>query len=306
MIRFYDFEFNPLHFEPDCISMRKTLKFNGVGNAEAHFPLNSEAADCVLNNRYLVMEESGTYAVVTGCVTDDDFAVYGRTCNWLLSKRIAKNVESVNATCDEITRNLVSNAFSDTPNFVLGDAMQIDEKIDFAKDGPCDVLSAVTECLSLQKCGHRVDFDVKNKRWVYRNLPSKNTDLLISVPNKNSEFVRLESDILDLADCGYYKNSDGEAVYIGGTQSGIFRWESELKGSDETTAAADLMKKTVSQKITLRTFGLKYGADYELGDIVRVQFSLGGKRETVSKRICGAEIVLKSGACSEQPVFEEV
>ena len=51
---------------------------------------------------------------------------------------------------------------------------------------------------------------------------------------------------------------------------------------------------------------IKFGTDYNLGDIVRVQLLRGNKRETVRKRISGVEILKSNGYTDEQPIFEEV
>lgn len=316
MIRLYDFEFNLLHIEPRCISTRWTLHFNDVGTVEAHFVPGDEAVKYILDRRYLVMEEKGKFAVITGYLLGEDFAVFGRTCNWLLKKRILHEKEVLNASADTITRKLVGAAFADTDSFVLGDALDITENVDFTAESNTSLFDAVKECLSLQKCGHALDFDVKSKQWVYSNFQRRKNDILFSSANKNAYDIRLESDLLDFADCGYYekKTVDSEGAesvrttYFADdkTQSGIYRWEAVLDGDDEGSAAASLEAKAIKDEVSLSTRNVSFGRDYRLGDVVRVQVIKGGLRLDTEKVISGIKILRKSGLESEEPIFEEV
>lgn len=316
MIRLYDFEFNLIHIEPRCISTRWILYFNDIGTVEAHFLPGEEAVRYILDNRYLVMEEKGKFAVITGYVLGEDFTVFGRTCNWLLKKRVIRENENLSASADEITRNLVKNAFSDTDSLVLGNTLDISETVDFSKEENTLLFDAVKECLALQKCGHSLEFDVNSKRWVYTNYKRRKNDIIFSSANKNAHSIQIESDLFDLADCGYYEkkitDSDGreslQTEYFSNenTKSGMYRWESILDGSDESSAEVSLKSKAIKDEVSLNTANIKFGKDYMLGDVVRVQIIKGGLRLDTEKAISGIEILRKSGFESEQPIFEEV
>lgn len=316
MIRLYDFEFNLLHIAPRCISTRWTIHFNDIGTLEAHFVPGDEAVKYILDRRYIVIEEKGKFAVVTGYMLGEDFAVFGRTCNWLLKKRILHEKKAVSAGADEITRSLVSTAFNDTSALVLGDALDITETVDFTAEANTSLFDAVRECLSLQKCGHSLDFDVKSKQWVYSNFQRRNNDIVFSAANKNAYDIQLENDLLDFADCGYYEkktvDSEGaenvQTTYFSDdkTQSGIYRWEAVLDGEDENAAAVSLKTKTIKDEVSFGTRNVKFGVDYQLGDVVRVQVIKGGLRLDTKKVIAGIKILRKSGAASEEPIFEEV
>lgn len=317
MIRLYDFEFNLLHIEPRCISTRWTLYFNDVGTLEAHFLPDEEIVRLILEKKYLVIEEKGKFAIITGYVMQENFTVYGRTCNWLLSKRAVNKFDKITGTADSITRGIVNTAFADVDNFALGNPLEITETIEFSKDSSALASDVVTECLKLQNCGHRLEFDVENKRWLYCNIQSRQNNLILSAANKNAYGIEFSYDLLDLADCGYYekkvKNTDSDSetavtTYLSdeNTKTGIYRWEAILTGSEESEAENNLKSKAAKDEVTLSTRNVKYGDDYALGDILRVQIIKNGLRSNVKKRVSGVEIVHRSGSCSEQPIFEEV
>ncbi len=316
MIRLYDFEFNLLHIEPRCISTRWTLYFNDIGALEAHFVPGDEAVKYILDRRYLVIEEKGKFAVITGYMLGEDFTVFGRTCNWLLKKRILHEKKVMSASVDTITGNLVSAAFADTAGLTLGNALDISETVDFTVEPNTCLFDAVKECLSLCKCGHSLDFDVKRGRWVYSNFQRRKNNIVFSSANKNAYDIEIENDLLDYADCGYYekKTVDSEGVqsvcttYLSDdkTQSGIYRWEAVLEGSDEAAAASSLNSKALKEEVSLSTRNVKFGRDYRLGDVVRVQVIKGGLRLDTEKVILGIKILRKNGSEIEEPIFEEV
>ena len=321
MIRLYDFDFNIVFNISRFTSTRWNILYNGIGTFEAHFPSNSDVIDVIAENinptqsKYLVVVDGDKSAIITGYQLQDDFVVYGRTCNWILSKRITKKFDTVSGPCDVLAREFVSTAFSDVDNFVLGDKLSLAENIEFSRDSDSLVSDVVTECLKLQNCGHTVDFDTSNKCWVYKSLCGKNLNLVLSEGNKNAYDINFTYDILDLADCGYYEKQteqDGvkstETAYLSteGTKSGIYRWEALLNSKSEAEAQSELSRQSARSEASLKVRSAVFGKDYLLGDIVRVQIIKGAMRKTVKKRISAVEIQSRNGFEITQPVFEEV
>lgn len=306
---FYDFEFNLLLAETKVISSKWTVYYNGVGSFEAHLPLTSEVVGLVTDNRYLVVVQDGLSAIVIGKELRDELIIYGRTCNWILSKRITPEFQSVSGSAGQLASGFVGTAFSDVENFVTENS-DIGEVIDF-ESKQSTTLNVVVDCLNQSKLGHKVTFDTSEKRWVFDVLKGNENDLIMSEANKNAYNTVISADILDLATCGrfYQETEDGlvSTVYEGDTEkTGIYRWEAELDGKSSSEAGVSLKKMAEKNEVTLTARGAVFGKDYALGDIVRVQIIKGSYRTTVKKRISGVEIRFEQGAGGEQPIFERI
>ena len=85
-IRIYDYEFNLLHIEHDIVSCNWTIHENAIGSFEMHFPLTSNLISVIMQNRYLVAVQGKKQAIITGRQVNTEGVLYGRTCNWLLSR----------------------------------------------------------------------------------------------------------------------------------------------------------------------------------------------------------------------------
>lgn len=321
MLRLYNFDFDIVLNISRFSSVKWSLCYNDIGTLEAHFPCNSEIVGAIVENiippqnKQLVIVDGNRSAIITGYRLQEDFAVYGRTCNWLLSKRITKKFDTMSGTCDALARGFVSEAFSDVDEFILGDELDITEDTEFSKDTNSLTSDVVKECLKLQNCGHSVDFDTSRKCWIYRGLRGADLSLVLSDAGKNAYNIAFTYDILDVADCGYYEKivegdseTTSQTTYLttDGTKIGIYRWEAVLTGNSEAEALSDLKSKKLKDETSLNTRNIKFEVDYNLGDVVRVQFLRGNTRKTVKKRIIGVEILKSMGYTDEQPIFEEV
>ena len=118
-IRFFDFNFNLIHTENEFLSSNWTVYYNDIGTFEAHFDLNSDTLPIVMENDYLVAVQGGLSAIIVGKKVSDELIIYGRTCNWLLTKRITDSFDSTTATIDALLTEKVRQAFSDVTNFEI-------------------------------------------------------------------------------------------------------------------------------------------------------------------------------------------
>ena len=300
MLIFYNFDFELIYAEPKVKSVSWTLYYNQTGTFEAHFPLTSELTEITAENRYIAVCDGEKSAVITGREVNDELVLYGRTANWLLEKRIAPKTESITGQAGIICNNLVSAAFSDVADFTVSPSPQSTE-ITVERTALSTVYDSVNDYLSQAGLGHKVDFDTRNKKWRFSVIKGQEIPLLISEPNKNAYETEVCEDILDLADCGYY----GSGSYISGVKQGIYRWETLLTSNTESEAALELAKKRIKNEVLLKLRGLKYGEDYRLGDILRIQINKGKWRTTARKAISGVRFFTKDGVTEEVPIFTE-
>lgn len=307
MIFVYDFEFNLILVERGIISSRWVVYYNDVGTFEAHFPITSELTQIVSENRYLVVKQYGLSAIVVGKELGDELVLYGRTCNWLLSKRITPKMATSVVYPGNLAKEMVEEAFSDVSNFVIGDAPKGTEtEFECAQDV---TLNPVRDCLALSNLGHELCFNDKTKNWEFNILEGKESELILSEAHRNAYSTKISSDILDLATCGVYNqetDSGYTTINISGDdeKTGIYRWEAKVFGETENEARINLEKLTHKNKISMTTDEISWKKDYELGDVVRLQIIKGAYKTTEKKRVSGVEIVTRQGEYSEQPIFE--
>ena len=307
MLYVYDFEFNLLLVESGIIKSRWVVYYNDVGTFEAHLPITSELTRIVSENQYLVVKQHGLSAIIVGKELGDELVLYGRTCNWLLSKRITPKKTLTNGYAGDMAENMLKVAFSDVENFAIGNVAR-GGQVKF-ECSQCETLDAVHDCLALSHLGHELIFNPKTKKWELNILEGTEKELILSEAHKNAYDTKISADILDLATCGVYdkKTSGGyTSTKITGdaTKTGIYRWETELLGETESEAKTNLEKLTGKNKISMTTDGISWKKDYELGDIVRLQIIKGAYRTTDKKRVFGVEITTRQGEYSEQPIFE--
>lgn len=307
MLYVYDFEFNLLFAESGIISSRWVVYYNDIGTFEAHLPITSELTKIVSENSYLVVKQNGLAAIIVGKELGEELVLYGRTCNWLLTKRIVTASEEEKVFAGEKASGLVESAFWDVENFEVENNILGDEIL-FANEQR-QAFEAVRDCLNRSGLGHRLVFDEKEEMWRFSILSGGDNGLILSEAHKNTYNTGIRSDILDLATCGLYnrKTDDGyESTLISGDSemSGIYRWEAKLSGDTETEAANSLDKCCEKNKISMSLNDVFCGRDYSLGDTVRLQIIKGGYRKTEKRRLCGVKICIDANGYREQPILE--
>lgn len=316
-IRVYNFEFELLDIEPRYLSSNWQVYYNDIGTFEAHFDLSSRLLHLLTQQDYLVMVQGARSAIVTSFQLGEDLAVYGRTCNWILTKRAAAPFEASQQTAEEIVRAQVAAAFSDVENFVLGELMGFTEKIDFGIESYTALSDVVKDCMALSGGGHEVIFDTKNEQWIFQALKGEKSSLVLSEANRNAADIQYSADILSYCSGGWYQyqaeaeegqeQPDPVWTYLNGdeTKTGIYRWDSVLSGKTEAEARTELFQQTKTKEATLKTQGLTCGVDYRLGDIVRMQIQKGPLQMTKEKRITGVHLWYETNDMGEEPILEE-
>lgn len=320
-LRFYDFEFNLLHIENNYLSVNWAIKHNDIGTFEAHFELISDTVPVVLNNLYLVVVQGTDAAIITGKQCKTELAVYGRTCNWLLSRRTTPKFEQQSGTAEALSNAYVSAAFSDILNHpkgvYLGTAAGLTKTVDFWRNTYNKTSDVVRDCLTLDSAGHEVIFDAMNKRWVFQIRKGVTLPLVVSEDNLNAYDTEYSNDVLDYYSGGWYEQEqpaeDGNVqepvwTYLSGdtSKTGIYKWVAPLSGTSESDAMTDLRKKKVNDTVTLKTINLVRGVDYNLGDTVRVQIDKEGFKKTIRKRISGVNTWYEGTDIGEQPILEDI
>ncbi len=204
-ILFYDFDFKLLHTENEFLSSNWTVYYNDIGTFEAHFDLRSDTLPVVMDNDYLVVTQGNLSAIIVGKKLGDELVIYGRTCNWLLTKRVTDAFPASTHTVDVLVNAKIKEAFSDSP-LIAEDTIYNLPTITTNRDDKCETFSFVQESLQLANLGHKLKFDPVYSRWIFRILKgNENNPLVISTVNRNAYDITMESDSLKLCTEGWYK-----------------------------------------------------------------------------------------------------
>ncbi len=165
-INFYNFDFTLIATFPRVTSVNFQKNYCGFGAAEIHFSINEKDVIYMLEkNSYLFFMAGKNSAVVTGWRIGEDIAVFGRTPEWLLTKRGVQAFESKLATAEDIARNAVQAAAGD---FVtLGDIAGLGENQSYSTDGVRVLHDVVCEVLGSQELGFKVVPDIEKKTFVF-------------------------------------------------------------------------------------------------------------------------------------------
>lgn len=317
-ISFYTFDFQPVFILQDLISVNWQLHFNQVGTFELHTTLQDELTRVLREYPYLVAVQGKKQAIITGYRLSDECVLYGRTCNWLLSKRVTVAFEKKTMPVENLCRDMAAQAFSDVPSFVLGETAGLKNKVSFELKQDVTTLEAICQCLEQEKGGHELCFDPSAGQWIFQILSGRRLPLVVSEDNQNAYETAYIEDFLDYYTCGWYEeeqeaDSEGnqpEAVrtYLEGDggETGIYRWECLLSGTTEEEARRQLQSRLWNQTARAKVRDIQFGRDYQLGDLLTVKVSLGGFQKSQEKRITGVHIWYEADGCGEEPSFEAV
>ena len=311
-IKFYDFNFNLLRILPqyafnlNCgyISANVTKEFNGAGSFEIDF-IDEETKQIVKSNpRNIFIEWNGFFGILTGYLFDTKCKITGLSLNSLLHRIvIPQTATQLSGNVEQLARNAISvNGSWLTLGTLSGYTNQVQYSTDTYKTA--DVY--IEELLALDNAGYEISADIANRHFVFKVLSSSETGLILST-NLNTAYDFSESyDNKSKAVGGWYQratNDDSVWTYIttDNTASGINKIDTVLSATTEAEALQELQQLKEQLDIDLKTRNVKYGTDYKLGDIVRVQ---NGER-AVKKRIIGINITQENGY-TENPILSEV
>ena len=344
-IRLYNLDFKLVAIIRRIKSLSWEIYYNKIGTFEAHVKIDRAYADIILDTEYLIATEGSNQAIITAKQINNEIILYGKTLNFLLSKRC---VMPFDTTENGITNNpvtlcnsLVDSVFIKDRNVIGPDGstytlpgvsnMHIkDNRSSFKTSDEPYILNGIKqlsdviiERLDKDKLGHRLEFDIKNRRWLFEVYCGRELPVILSEGNRNFYETDYTSDIQDKAEGGFYEvtieNTDPETDKTESKKEYRFiknekydllkypicRWDIPLTGSEEEDVRRNLETHKIKEEITGIVERLKFGNDYELGDILRIQFFKNDVRKTFHKRISGVKIYRESNEEAVEPIFEE-
>ncbi len=341
MIRVYDFEYNLLGETEMIISNEWELKFNGIGTYEGAFPINSPMAGIFAESRYLILCEGERQAIVTGKLISDRVSVYGRTPEWLLSKRIVLPFKTSEIFGSEYTdpetiilylleKAYKSPAAIDTEgnptgelneaavaeDFVIPEALGA-PKLDrhFWRNSANLLSDVISDLCDILNCGHQLRLVPEKRCWEFSLVYGNELKLLVSKSLKNAYDMSMKDSLLSNASGGYFEvySAESEETVYGYTKSGeaentgMLYWEAQLSSASGLSEAEQMLKKKNSDvRLEVELMGIEYEKDYRLGDVLRVQFEAGPFRKTFKQKVSAVSIISSRNSNSVKPTFIKV
>lgn len=307
-IRIYDFDFNLIYIISDWISVNWELYYNKTGTFELHIPPSSGIAKVLEKNLFLTVIQGDKQAIITGKMITDDIAVYGRTPNWILGKRIITPFSITNSTsCESIIRSKLSEVFDSNDNFTLAESAGGFAELDGYKlEKAKDALTFISENLSKEYAGHKVTFKPAEHSWEFKIYRGTEKNIIISEKNKNAHQPKYTQDILDMSNGLYYKDEEtGEYESIPSDKKGIYRWYSLGTSQSLEEATEELEKMKINTSLSFDTTEILYGKDYGLGDCMYVETDFGGNKVRKKQMITGVRIWDEQLNRGQSPIFED-
>lgn len=338
MIRVYDFGYNLLAETEHAFSSEWELKFNGIGSYEGSFDINSDFTKVFAENRYLILCEDNNQAICVGKRISDKLTVYGRTPEWLLSKRVVlpfktSEIFGTDTYTDPETISLYLlkeaykepkviaedgtlsgsvNAAAAAEDFIIPEPTG-SQKLQrhFWRNSANPLSDVIKDLCDLWGCGYKLRFNHINKCWDFSFVFGEKRDIVISKSLKNAYDMSLNDSLLEEANGGIFKiySGDDESEAYGYIQNaengnkGILYWEKVLASASGVSEAEKYIAKAEDITVDCEIAGAVYGKDYNLGDELRVQFEAGPFRKTLHLKVSGVSILSSSSGKSIKPVF---
>ena len=196
-VRFFDFDFNRMGEFPRFLSLNFEKNFCGYGTAEIHFSITEYGVLEILEkNPYLIFEAGENTAIVTGWRIGDDITVFGRTPEWLLTKRGVAEFSYENESAEAIAVKLLKSAAGD---FVeIAGFEDAGEKISYSTDEVRVLHDVISQIMGQNNLGFALEPDFINKKFVFRVLSSCESTVLLSEANRTAYDTVFVTDILEL------------------------------------------------------------------------------------------------------------
>jgi hypothetical protein len=311
-VRFYDYEHNLIAIVAHKQSVNWQLYYNDIGTFELHMAMSEAQAEKILNNDYLVAVQGDLAAVIVEKqVSGNDLAIFGRTCNWLLTKRVVTPFES--------SSDVIEMVKSLTPEYMDFENDTVTEsESTFSVTSMQSVSDFVIEYFNEHSFGHEVLFSLGDDgaaKWIFRAYEGEERDIIMSESARTASEMTYTDSLLEYASEGVYsetkEDSDGNTTIEYVTvkkddKEGIYKTEISLDAQTKEAAESELEEKKWirSSEGTMRRY--RFGEDYYLGDIVSLQFERGKFRRSNLCRVEGVHIWEEAQSSGEEPILEVI
>lgn len=213
-IRFYNFEGQLLAIAHDVVTVSWRVCYNDIGTFEGHFSLHSPFVPDIAQQPWLVAVQGGLQAVITGRQIGEELVLYGKTPNWLLSKRVIPPFVTSDittgaqggTTISQVVQWIFSKAFDsqDPIEQAQDEGSFSQDPITFWRNTANSAFEIIRDCAERDNGGHRITFDPSSGSWVFQLYKGQERELMLSEDNRNAYETVYTEDVTELADAGWY------------------------------------------------------------------------------------------------------
>lgn len=226
-IRLYSLRFELMAIAHRVKSSAWEIYYNKAGTFEAHIAIDKYIAPIMFDTAFIIAVEGDRQAFCTAVQINTELVLYGRTLNWLLSKR---TVMPFNTNRDGITNNpaalcnkLVTDVFINDREVTdaYGNTVTIrgvhnmtvtDNSADFTasadkfyRTAAHPLSEVIIDRLALDGLGHRLVFDTVGRVWRFEIYAGAERPIMLSRGNRNFYDEDFTADIADAAGAGWYE-----------------------------------------------------------------------------------------------------
>lgn len=295
------------------VSMNAKIEFCGSGSCQLVFSSAEleEFAKAHPEGFFLIWGDFQGY-ITDWQFTEGENRLFGSHLNSIIHKAvfppqdIAENSDRINTVIEELIGDHIPWILFVQPEEKLS-------KVAFVKDSYTSADSFIQEYLEKAGLGYRVY--IEDKKLYFEILSPKTNSLMLSKNNLNVYEIQEDFSNKKTAYGGWYKKTEEDDgtkleeeqwLYIStDKKKGIYTQDTVLTASSPQQAMNELLTCKDEYTITCKTRNIEYKADYELGDIVRLQQG----RATMQKQISTVELWLEGSTYHEEPQltdFKEV
>ncbi len=212
-IRIYDFSFRLLYIVHNVKSAYWSLSYNDIGTFEGVFLKDDKLIDVLFSNDHLILAQGNLKAIVTGKRLEKTVTIYGRTPNWILTRRVVKPFSATllkqsgaisDTSLQSVSGYLLGETFSDVPEFSVTVPDDIDASA-FEKENIGTFFDAIKDGISPLGLGHEVRLLIPEKKWELRIFKGRERAKILSHENRNFKDVTLSEDMQNAFTSGFYK-----------------------------------------------------------------------------------------------------
>lgn len=315
-LRIYDYNLNLLCIESEIVSVSAAVWFNDIGKLEIHLKKDTKALKLLFEEKYLLVCIGNHQGIVTGVQMGKDCVIYAKTPNWILTRKTISPFKRNTNNFENFLREKVLSVFDDFECFSLGEVCGMECEMKLEINEYISLFDFVKDTLSDINAGHSIEFDTVLKKWIFKMRKQKETPLVISESLLNcydTEYVR---DLQEYFTFGFYEReltqeeTDEDVPYAWEEcekeeKSSIYKWETVLSKETDSDAQKELSKYKIDENITAKLKNIKYGKDYDIGDIITMQFMKGDLKKTQKMKVSGVEFWHEAGDTGEAPRLEK-
>lgn len=178
--------------------------------------------------------------------------------------------------------------------------------VEFSNDVYTYADNFVKEYFTVAKLGYKIY--IQNKKLYFEILKPTSNSLMLSENNLNIYEIQEDFSNKSTAFGGWYKKreeddgtklEDEQWLYIESAESreGIYKQDAILSASSPQKAKEELEALVDEYAVALKSRNIRYGDDYCIGDIVRLQ----QEKSTIRKQITAIELWLEGSTYHEEP-----